>query len=312
MKKYFKILFLFFIILFSINVNAIETYKDGISRKELKDYGVNKHWNINDSNMNNVLSTPKVDASLKVYDYGEILSEDDEKAIKKYISEYIEHTNMDMAFVTVNMPYSNDKVNEDYAADFYDYNDFGLDLEKYSGVLLLRNTYEKDPYFNIYLFGNAQLYYVGDRADNMLRDITPYFTSNQYVEGFRIFKEDFINYYDDGAYLTDYVINDDGYLIKDKGSFRIPYIICIIVGIVADLIVLPIMVKKNKMINVAKKADVYMDRTTINYKTKTDKFLTTNTVSHRISSSTSSGSGGFSSSSGSSGGGHSSGGGVHG
>ena len=35
-------------------------------RNEQDNYGVNKKWDINDSNLNNVLKTPKVDAKEKV------------------------------------------------------------------------------------------------------------------------------------------------------------------------------------------------------------------------------------------------------
>ncbi len=52
---------------------------------------------------------------------------------------------------------------------------FGLDDEYYSGVLLLRNTYESNPYFNIYTFGEAQLYFTYERLENVLDDIYPYF-----------------------------------------------------------------------------------------------------------------------------------------
>ena len=313
MKKYFKIIFVVLILLFSINVYASEAYKDGSNRKELNNYGVNKHWTINSDNLDNVLSTPKVDASKKVYDYANILSDEEESEIKSLIGNYIEHTNMDMVFVTINMPYSNDEQNEVYAADFYDYNDFGLNLEKSSGVLLLRNAYDTDPYYNIYMFGNSQLYYVGNRVEETLDYIYPYFHGGNYLTGFKMFVEDFTNFYDEGVALKDYYVDDDGYLQKDKGAFKLPYFASAVVGAIANLIAIPIMVKKNKMVSVAKEASTYMDRTSINYKTKTDQFITSNTIRHVVSrDSSSGGGGGFSSSSGSSGGGHSSGGGRHG
>jgi hypothetical protein len=80
---------------------------------------------------------------------------------------------MDMVFVSINLPYTIDKQNEEFAADFYDYNDFGINFESYSGVLLLRNTYEQDPYFNVYMFGKAQLYYSFARSESMLDNMYP-------------------------------------------------------------------------------------------------------------------------------------------
>ena len=42
---------------------------------------------------------------------------------------------------------------EDYAADFYDYNDFGLNFPKYSGIILIINMNSFNRFFNIYTFG---------------------------------------------------------------------------------------------------------------------------------------------------------------
>ena len=173
MKKLKYILLV--LLLLPFTCSASTNTKD---RNEQDNLGVNKHWNITDNNRQNVLNTNLVDAGEKIYDYSDILTEEEEKQIKEKIDQYIEHTNMDMVFVSTNLPYTMDKENEDFAADFYDYNDFGINFESYSGVLLLRNTYEQDPYFNVYMFGKAQLYYSFDRAESMLDNIYPYFLIN--------------------------------------------------------------------------------------------------------------------------------------
>ena len=69
---------------------------------------------------------------------------------------------MEMVFVSIDMPYNYDSKNEEFAADFYDYNDFGLNFDKYNGILLLRNNYSSDRYYDIYTFGDAQLYFKVD------------------------------------------------------------------------------------------------------------------------------------------------------
>ena len=297
-------------------LNAQEAYRDGSNRTDMQNYGVNKHWTINEKNMNHVLNTPKVDASTKVYDYAGIISDEEEAQMKNLIAEYIETTKMDMVFVTINMPYSNDEDNEDYAADFYDYNDFGLELEKYSGILLLRNAYSIDPYFDIYMFGNAQLYYVGSRSDYILDNIFVYFPNGQYMEGFKSFVSDCTAFYRQGVApeMVNYYVDDDGYLHKDKGKFESPYGVMAIVGGLISWISVTVMKKKNNMVKAATNASDYFDKQTVKYNAKEDNFIRTVTTHHYIShdSGGSGGGGGFSSSSGSSGGGHSSGGGRHG
>ena len=68
-----------------------------------------------------------------------------------------------------------------------------------------------------------------------------------------------------------------------------------------------ILVNKNKMIKRATKAAEYMDKKSVNYSVKNDRFITSRTTSYTVSSSSGGGSRG-----GSSGRGFSSGGGRHG
>ncbi len=317
MKKIFKLIVLFLVVFFSVNYVYAEgelttAYNDGSARVDMPNYGVNKKWTITDSNRTNVLRTPKVDASLKIYDYADILTSEDEVKIKALIDSFIERTNMDMVFLTYDMPYTLDSENEDYAADFYDYNDFGLDFEKYSGVILIRNNYAPNKFYNVHTFGEAQLYFDYDRCENMLDDIYSYFSTGDYVNGFNLFVSDFLRDYESGKALKDYYVDDMGYIHKDKGAFKPPILIIAGSGAVVTAIGLGIMIKKNKMVKKAKEANDYMDKSSVLYKVKNDQFLTTITTRHRISSDSSGGGGGHSSHSGSSGGGHGGGGGRHG
>ena len=98
MKKFkYFVLFLGLLILTSVSIYA-EEWNDGLDNKEVSEtnlseinesvqevtiagterteenhYGVNKKWNITDNNMSNVMSVPYVDASLKIYDYSNIM-----------------------------------------------------------------------------------------------------------------------------------------------------------------------------------------------------------------------------------------------
>mgnify|MGYP002859911739 CR=1 FL=1 len=63
-----------------------------------------------------------VDSSLKIYDYGELLTDEEEVYLKGLIDEYIEKYDMDLVIVTKKDYYGDMKR---YAQDFYDYNTFG-------------------------------------------------------------------------------------------------------------------------------------------------------------------------------------------
>ena len=80
--KRLKYLFVFaFCLFFSFNVSALDIYSVDYSKSNVKviernasnKWGVNKHWNINSGNLDNVKSVPYVDSSLKVYDFADII-----------------------------------------------------------------------------------------------------------------------------------------------------------------------------------------------------------------------------------------------
>ena len=302
MKKIIVLL----ILLLPLNIFASTNTSN---REELSNLGVNKHWKITAKNRDNVLNTYLVDAKEKIYDFSNILTDSEEDAISKKIYNFIEKYNTDLVFLTINLPYNNDKVNEDYAADFYDYNDFGINFTNYSGILLLRNTYEIDPYYNIYMFGDSQLYIDYYRSEYILDDIYEDFHSKNYIDGLNKYLDLLESYYESGipSSRSDYYVNKDGYLIK---NYHMPIKLIIILSLIIDSIIIIVLINKNKMVKKKLYMDQYMDRTKFKITKKEDNFIRSRTTSYTESSSSSSG--GSHSSSGSSGGGHSSGGGRHG
>lgn len=308
MKKLVKIIVLTILLILPFSLKAEVTLKE---RNESNNYGVNKKWTIDESNINNVKNTKYVNAEDKIYDFSEVLTEEERENLKKLINDYIEKTNMDMVILIDSVPYVVDSVNEDYAVDFYDYNDFGLDFENYSGVILFRNTYSSNPYFNVYTFGNAQLYYSYQRCENMLDNIYYDLKEHNYFNGFSTFIEDFDYYYDEGipSELKDYYIDDMGYL---KKKYRAPWLVAIIVSSLTTIIVLSIMYNKNRMVKKDSRASEYLNRESIKFTKRNKSLMSSHTTHYTRSSSSSGGGGGFSSSGGSSGGGHGGGGGRHG
>ena len=307
-KKILHILLVITVLFIGISVKAKPITLD---RTESNNYGVNKKWEITEKNKKNVLETPYVDASEKIYDFSDALTDSEEEELKELIDDFIKKTKMDMVIVIPNFPYTNDKENEDYAADFYDYNDFGLDIDKYSGVIFLRNTYESDPYFNIYTFGDAQIYFSYNRLENILDSIYPDIKSKNYKEGFTSFINQMISYYNKGIpnEMRDYYVDEMGYLKKDR-HFHPAWFLYIIISTAITGIIMAILIGKNKMVKKATTAGEYLEKGSVNINNRKDVFIRSHTSSYTTSSS--SGGGGFGSSGGSSGGGHSGGGGRHG
>lgn len=302
MKKLYLIFLSICLFSFTSIVNA-----DTCVRDATNNYGVNKKWNMTSNRIKHANSTPCVDASEKIYDFSNLLSDEEKKSLKQKMQEFELLTNMDIVFVSTDFYYSSDSKNEDYAADFYDYNDFGLKYDHYSGVLLLRNTYSENPYFNIYTFGSAQLYFSYNRLENILDRIYPYFKNDvSYYNGINIFIDDLTDYYNSGISekYENATLDDMGKIVL---PYKVPVFWSIIVAIIGTAIIVPIEIGKNKMVKKSKYATDYLDKDSINYKVKEDRFIRSHTSSYKVSSSSGGGS-----SIGSSGGGHSSGGGRHG
>ena len=222
MKKIFRLfVILSLVLIFPVNaynktgarLEDNSGYKNICTRNDSNNYGVEKKWSMTDSKKKYASKTPCVDAKDKVYDFSDILTDDEENQIKKLIEEYSRKYNMDIIFVSYNLPYTNDKANDDFLADFYDYNSFGMDYSKYNGLAIFRNTYADDPYVRIMTFGEAQLYLYDTRFDTLMPGIKPYFSRNDYVGAF----EYIIDYYGKcvkNGKLQGYRIGSNGQLQK--------------------------------------------------------------------------------------------------
>jgi len=300
---------LFILILFiTLPVFASTNTKD---RNGVKNYGVTK-YEVTNQNKRYVLDTPYVDASELIYDFSEVISEEDEKDLYNLIQNFKEKTNMDLVIVTSSLVYTSDKENENYASDFYDFNDFSR-----NGLIFYRNTYEKDPYYGLYSFGNAQLIFTTERIDNsggILDSIYDDIHNGNYRECIIHLIELLEKYYAMGrdSSYNNYYVDENGYLQKKK-NYVAPILPALGFSALCTALTLGSMIKKNKMVRIATKAAEYVDRSSIKFTAKQDNFIRSATTSHYVppSSSSSSGGGGHSSFSGHSGGGHS-GGGRHG
>ena len=310
MKK-LKCLLLILIILFIPKVSAsTNTY----SRNSVKNYGVNKHWTIDKSNINYVLETPLVDANELIYDFSDILTEQQEQEYYELFKKFKEKYNIDIVFLSYNLPYHIDSRNEEFATDFYDFNDFGIDFKSYSGVLLFRNTYEQDPYYDMYSFGEAQLYYNSDRMSDILDELYNSIHYGHYSDALTDWLKLLEKYHDQGK-IKGYYVDENSYLRKEPDPFNPQILPITIIDIIITAIFIGIKVKKNKMVYKATNADLYLNNSSFKLLDKKDTLVSTHTTSWTESDSSSSGGsggGGSFSSGGHSGGGHSSGGGRHG
>lgn len=83
----------------------------------------------------------------RVYDYADVLTDEEEELLREYIAVYEEQKAMDIVIVILDedmedlMGMDWDEAMQEYAEDFYDDNKFGYDEPYGDGVLLLDNWY---------------------------------------------------------------------------------------------------------------------------------------------------------------------------
>lgn len=300
MKKYILLFISLFI--FISPVYASTNTKD---RDTLNNHGVNKKWNITDKNIGNVNRTPAVDASELIYDFSDILTDEEENNIFEQFKAFKQKTGWDIVFLSYSLPYSDDNENEDFAADFYDYNDFGIDKDGYDGIILFRNTWETDRFYISLSFGNAQLYVNGSALSDIEDAIYEEIKSDRYVEGITHWMNLCEAEFEEGP--------NKGLFIDEMGQlhyyYRFPGLLITFITTIITAIFIGINVSKNKMIKTVFKAEEYINKKDMKMLETKDFFIHSHVSSYTVSSSSGGGGG---SHMGSSGGFHSSGGGRHG
>ena len=126
--KYINYLIVIILVFLSFNSNCLaSTYTYDRTAKDLL---VPDKIKVDSSNLGDVLTTPAVSPSEKIYDYADLFSRDEEEYLYQVASEYINNSGIDLAIVTTNN--LNKKSISKYAYNFYDYNDF-----KYEGIVFV-------------------------------------------------------------------------------------------------------------------------------------------------------------------------------
>lgn len=287
MKKKFILLFIFLLIFFPAISNAEEYISDTI-----KVY--------------------KVDKSKKVYDFANLLSDQEEQELYEKSQEFIKNNKMDIVLLTINVnPYgSADSATKRYSEDFYDYNNFGVG-KTMDGIIIIIDMNNRYPY--ITTTGNAQLVYDDNRIETMHNLAYSYLASGKYYSALNSYLRSANSFAE-----KDIPDSNKNYCIDDDGEYyrctkrSVNWIWAGVISGVATLIILVVTLGKYKGIRKATNAGIYLTNKKIT--NSKDMFLTTFTSRVRRSHSSSSGSsggGGSSISHGSSGRSHGGGGGRH-
>lgn len=268
-----KKLMLILLSCFALNVKAeVTTYE----RTE-EDLRIKDTITVTQDNKYNIMNIPSVDENLKVYDFANILTSEDETSLYNEATKFISEYNMDLVLVTID---DNFETTQEYADDFYDYNYFGL-TDTYDGVLILIDMDNRE--FYISTTGEAILMYNDYRIDSILDNMTPYMKSSSYYQAFSTGITTLSDYAKNGipeGNKSSYIDSNGNYVYVKNKSF--PLSIFLIISFIVSTIVLIIFINKNKLVKKAYQASSYMDNNKKEIKNLGDIFLTTHTSRVRI------------------------------
>lgn len=258
MKKIFVLFISLFLLVLPVYAST-NTYS-----RTTTDLKVPKKIKYKSSMEHNVLLTPSVNANEKIYDFAELLTEEEEKQLYDKVKEFIANTNLDLAIVTINTNVKDST--QEYADDFYDYNDFSIDGLAF--VIDMQNRI-----FYISTAGKAMLYYDDYRIEYILSALDQEMYNHEYFNACNTLKSQLTEYYNNG--FSD---NADKYVVIGTQIYRkTPYLLLSIIAVVSATIGTLILALRNKKIKLATNSNDYFDNKSFEITKDTKEFISSNT-----------------------------------
>lgn len=258
MKKIFVLLISLFLLVLPVYAST-NTYS-----RTTTDLKVPKKIKYKSSMEHNVLLTPSVNANEKIYDFAELLTEEEEKQLYDKVKEFIANTNLDLAIVTINTNVKDST--QEYADDFYDYNDFSIDGLAF--VIDMQNRI-----FYISTAGKAMLYYDDYRIEYILSALDQEMYNHEYFNACNTLISQLTEYYNNG--FSD---NADKYVVIGTQIYRkTPYLLLSIIAVVSATIGTLILALRNKKIKLATNSNDYFDNKVFEITKDTKEFISSNT-----------------------------------
>lgn len=149
----------------------------------------------------------------KVYDEAGLLTEEQRLALQQESLRIAKDREVDIVIVTTND--TNGKSTTAYADDFFDYNDFGYDKPRGTGILYLIDMDHRKAWIST--SGGAITYFTDKRISNITSAIQPYLKDGDYYESCNVFLDYVMEYMGDlpnENNLYDYEGNTKGFQVS--------------------------------------------------------------------------------------------------
>lgn len=269
-----KIKFLIFgLVIFSIfNINCLASTNTFTRTND--NLLVPKDVVVDQNNISSIMKTPAVSSDEKLYDYAEILNDQEEKKLVKKINNFIDSSSIDVAIVTTKDLLGFDIAT--YAFNFYDFNNF-LD----DGVI-----------FVIYINGSEPEIYMGNSGKPDSGKVFSIYTNSRINQTLEYVYKDInsANYYKgldnyikilDGFYnieqAGEYSLDEDGNVVK-----VIPWVsIIVLSGTLAFIFSIFLFYKMNSYKNEKISLDNKINTDTLMIRTDKDELVESRVVNNK-------------------------------
>ena len=211
------------------------------------DLRINSWITVTEENKDNILNTPSVNEEEKIYDFADLYTDEEEKNLYSAVYDYTQRRNLDLVIVTIN---DNFESTQEYADDFYDYNNFGYGSDR-DGLLFLVDM--ENRYVYISATGGAMTLYPDNECDMITEQVYTYFSDQNYYDGTYQMIKTLDTYYE--ISYNDSNIDEYKYNTAD-----VNYLYVFIFAIVCTIIGIIILIKRNDLVKVATTSEEYYDK----------------------------------------------------
>ena len=232
----------------------------------------------------------RANADLKrVVDKADLFNETEVTLLENNIKDISDKYSMDIVIVTTDDV--NGKSSRDYADDFFDYEGYGLGND-YSGILLLINMDDREVYIST--SGKGERYFTDDRIESILDNVYRYLSDGQYFDGAEEFLSNTEKYLNKGIPSNQYTVDENGNIVLSTEEIMKRIGIAILISLGISSVVCAVVVATYKK-PAALPEETYVDKNSITFTKRSDRFISTHTTSRKIpknNGGSSSGSGG--------------------
>lgn len=245
------------------------------------DLRINSWITVTEENKDNILNTPSVNEEEKIYDFADLYTDEEEKNLYSAVYDYTQRRNLDLVIVTIN---DNFESTQEYADDFYDYNNFGYGTDR-NGLLFLVDM--ENRYVYISATGGAMSLYPDVECNMITEQVYTYFSDQNYYDGTYQMIKTLDTYYE--ISYNDSNIDEYKYNTAD-----VNYLYVFIFATVCTIIGIVILIKRNDLVKVATTSEEYYDKGSIGVHRIKDVVIGHHVTKHAIQRDTGSHGGGFS------------------